>query len=129
MTLHKKPTKSKHAQTHKRTIARELHEQWRKMYRTGDGDLLADELKVSKPTIDNAIIYGCVHKQKLVDGITKFFQNRLQREAAAARALQLAERGIFTTEQDGSTETRSSETAGGSVQAEAPEGERASTGV
>lgn len=63
-----------------RTIAEELHKQWRRLERKNDALELAKLLEVSKPTIDKALIYGSVHQQKIVDGITKYFADRLLRE-------------------------------------------------
>lgn len=75
------------APRHKRTIAQELHEQWRKLERKGDSEKIAELLGVSKPTIDKALIYGCVHQQVLVDGITKFFADRILKEKEDADRL------------------------------------------
>jgi endonuclease III-like uncharacterized protein len=75
---HKKPT---------RTIAQELHAQWRKLERKNDAVELAKLLEVSKPTIDKALIYGSVHQQKIVDGITKYFADRLLKEKEAGDQL------------------------------------------
>lgn len=72
---------------HRRTIALELHKKWRDLERKGDADKLATELNVSKPTIDKALIYGCVHQQALVDGITKYFADRILREKEQAQQL------------------------------------------
>lgn len=73
---------------HKRTIAEELHAQWRNLERKGDSEAIAKTLDVSKPTIDKALIYGCVHQQKIVDGITKYFADRIIREKESAAQLQ-----------------------------------------
>lgn len=75
------------ATRHRRTIAEELHNQWRALERKGDAEKLAEELKVSKPTIDKALIYGCVHQQTIVDGITKYFADRILREKESAAQL------------------------------------------
>lgn len=83
MTTPKKGNKVRHA----RTIALELHKQWRTLERKGDADKLATILEVSKPTIDKALIYGCVHQQKIVDGITKFFADRILAEKESAQGL------------------------------------------
>lgn len=96
MTLHKPKRGSKASQMFKRTISKDLHEQWRKQTRTGDPDAIAKALGVSKPTIDKALIYGCVHKQRIVDGITEFFTERLKRESEAAGRLRDASQGKFT---------------------------------
>jgi endonuclease III-like uncharacterized protein len=72
---------------HQRTIAEELHKQWRKLERKGDSEKLATLLKVSKPTIDKALIYGCVHQQAIVDGITKYFADRILSEKETAGKL------------------------------------------
>lgn len=71
-----------------RTIAEELHKQWRKLQRNGDALAIAEKLGVSKPTIDNALAYGCVQQQRIVDGITEFFKDRLTNEANAAKELE-----------------------------------------
>jgi endonuclease III-like uncharacterized protein len=77
---------------HRRTIAEELHKQWRSLERNGDTTAIATILNVSKPTIDKAIIYGCVHQQAIVDGITKYFADRIIREKEeASRLKDLAE--------------------------------------
>jgi hypothetical protein len=73
---------------HKRTIAEELHEQWRKMVRIGDSAKLAELLNCSKPTIEKALIYGCVHKDEIVNGITAYFTDRITKEKKTATRLQ-----------------------------------------
>lgn len=78
---------TKTEQRHKRTIAEELHAQWRKLERKGDAEAIATVLHVSKPTIDKALIYGCVHQQKIVDGITKYMADRIIREKDSAAHL------------------------------------------
>lgn len=72
---------------HKRTIAEELHQQWRNLERKGDSEAIATAMGVSKPTIDKALIYGCVHQQKIVDGVTKYFADRIIREKESAAHL------------------------------------------
>lgn len=72
---------------HRRTIAEELHLQWRALERKNDSEKLAELLNVSKPTIDKALIYGCVHQQALVDGITKYFADRIISEKEDASRL------------------------------------------
>lgn len=96
MTLHKPKRGSKASQMFKRTISKDLHEQWRRQTRTGDPDLIAAALGVSKPTIDKALIYGCVHRQKTVDGITRFFTERLLKESKDAQRLRDASQGKFS---------------------------------
>lgn len=71
----------------KRTINLELFNQWKRLTRTGDSTKIAEVLDVSKPTIDNALIYGAVAQQKIVDGITKFFADRLMKEKEDAMTL------------------------------------------
>lgn len=82
-----KTEKKKANPRQKRTIAEELHKQWRLLMRKGDAELIAEQLEVSKPTIDKALIWGNVHQQKVVDGITKFFADRLLKEKEAANQL------------------------------------------
>jgi hypothetical protein len=79
----KKPDKK----ARRRTINLELFNQWKNLTRTGDSTAIAELLGVSKPTIDNALIYGAVAQQKIVDGITKFFADRLMREKDDAMKL------------------------------------------
>jgi nitrogen regulatory protein PII-like uncharacterized protein len=84
------PKKKRPPTRHKRTIAEELLAQWRDLRRTNDPENIATLLKVSKPTIDKALIYGCVQKQEIIDGINKFFADRLMAERdEAIRLLQL----------------------------------------
>lgn len=74
-----------------RTISKELHEEWVKLTRKNDAKAIAEKLEVSKPTIDNALIYGNVHQQRLIDGINSYFKERLENEnkqAAELRELQ-----------------------------------------
>lgn len=79
--------KKKLATRHRRTISKELHAQWRDLERKGDAEKLATLLGVSKPTIDKAIIYGCVHQQAIVDGVSKFFADRILAEKEMAQHL------------------------------------------
>jgi hypothetical protein len=91
---------SKKTKGHKRTIALKLHQQWRKLERKGDADKLAVHLGVSKPTIDKALIYGAVHQQLIVDGITNFFADRLIKEKEDADHLaQLSAKESVSTPQ------------------------------
>lgn len=71
----------------RRTIAPELHKQWRKLERRKDSEAIAELLNVSKPTIDKALIYGNVHQQMIIDGINKFFADRLLAEKNKADEL------------------------------------------
>jgi hypothetical protein len=88
MTDNKKATSVGKA-PRKRTISKELHDQWKKLRRKGDPKVIAAELDVSKPTIDNALRYGFVATQRLTDGITKFFADRLLKEKDAGAELKL----------------------------------------
>lgn len=82
-----------------RTIALELHQQWRKLERKNDCIELAKLLKVSKPTIDKALIYGAVHQQQLIDGINTYFADRLIKEKEEADHLKgLASQGQPSTQ-------------------------------
>lgn len=74
--------------TWERTISPELHEVWKKLRRIGDPPAMAKELKVSRPTIDKALMHGYVAQTDLVDKINGYFQRRLEREKEQAKALQ-----------------------------------------
>lgn len=71
----------------KRTISKELFDQWKKLRRKGDAKVIAAELDVSPPTIYNALTYGFVATQRLTDGITSFFANRLLKEKSDGEEL------------------------------------------
>lgn len=89
------PYNKKKGPRHRRTIAEQLHKQWRSLERKNDAEALAKELGVSKPTIDKALIYGCVHQQVLVDGINKYFADRLMSEKeTAGRLKELQEQAV-----------------------------------
>jgi hypothetical protein len=81
--------KKKKAPLFERTIAEELHIQWKNLRRIGDVEELAHTLGLSKPTINKALIYGCAQRQDVVDGINKFFADRLMAERD--KALELIE--------------------------------------
>jgi len=80
-------TATKKSKKPQRTIAIELHQQWQRLQRKNDSIELAKQLKVSKPTIDKALIYGSVHQQAIVDGITSYLAGRLLREKEAGEQL------------------------------------------
>lgn len=71
----------------RRTISEELFQQWRNLSRKGDPIELMKVLGVSKPTINKALIYGCCHQQSVIDGITKYFADRILKEKADAENL------------------------------------------
>lgn len=79
---------NKTQRTFPRLIAEELHNQWRSYVRSGDSEAIAKALKVSKPTVDKALIYGHAHKKSLINGITKFFIKRLEGERESAKQLE-----------------------------------------
>lgn len=62
------------------TIAPELFEAWQKSRRKGDPDEIAGILNKSRPVIDKALKYGFVKDQTVVNGITKFYNDRLSAE-------------------------------------------------
>lgn len=72
----------------RRTIKQELHEAWQRHRRTGDDELIAKELGVSKYTINNALAYGFVHREEVINGITNFFAERYRKENELAKSIQ-----------------------------------------
>ena len=72
---------------YRRTISEELFDQWRKLARKNDVQAIAKALNISVPTITKALVYGFVHQQEIVDGITKFFADRLLAEKDKAKEL------------------------------------------
>lgn len=69
------------------TIAPELLEAWQKARRKGDPEKLASLLGRSRPVIDRALKYGCVKDSDIIDGITKFYVERLNKEGADGKEL------------------------------------------
>lgn len=86
---YKKGTGSIGKAPRKRTISKELHDQWKKLRRRDDAKVIAAELGVSKATINNALIYGFVATDRVKDGITKFLADRLLKEKETAAELRL----------------------------------------
>ncbi len=84
-----KKKKTLAAEKFPRTISEALHGKWRELFRRGDSIKIAEKLKTSKPTIDRALIYGHVHQQRVVDGITQYFADRLVQETEEANRLHL----------------------------------------
>lgn len=70
-----------------RTVAKELHDAWKKLKRKRDGELMATELGYSRPVIDRALNYGYVAMPELPDLINKWFMDRLKAERADAKKL------------------------------------------
>jgi hypothetical protein len=70
-----------------RTVAEELHESWKTLKRKKDPDVIAKQLGVSRPVIDRALIYGYVSIPDLADKITKYFEDRLNKERGDASRL------------------------------------------
>lgn len=68
--------KYKKSMEKKRTIPMALLVKWNKLRKRGDAEKLAEKLKVSKPTINKALIYGCVHNDRITEGINKYFAER-----------------------------------------------------
>ena len=63
-----------------RTIPQELFDAWQILKRTGDAEKLCKELGKSRPIIDRALNYGHVKKQALAEKISRFFQQRVDKE-------------------------------------------------
>lgn len=63
-----------------RNIPLELFDAWQLLKRTGDAEKLCKELGKSRPIIDRALKYGHVKKQSLAAHISRFFQQRVDRE-------------------------------------------------
>lgn len=83
----KSERKTPKSEKFRRTISEELFQQWRNLSRKNDPTEIATTLQISRPTVNKALIYGCCHQQAIVDGITKFFSDRIMREKEAAANL------------------------------------------
>ena len=87
MTMTTTKSKSRKQTSRQRTIAPELLDQWKRLRRAGDSVEIAKTLNLSKGVIDNALIYGHVCQQATIDGICKFFADRIRREIDKANEL------------------------------------------
>lgn len=82
MTKKKKPIKAK--QTFKRTISEDLFTEWQRLTRHGDVRLIVEGGELSQPTVVRALTYGYCAKQKTIDIVNKFFEDRIKNEASQA---------------------------------------------
>ncbi len=69
------------------TIAPELHEAWSRARRKNDPTEIAERLGKSRALIDRALKYGHVKDQMVVEGITRFYEERLDAEVRDGKAL------------------------------------------
>ena len=69
------------------TIAPELFEAWKRMRRKNDPKEIAEQLGKSRALIDRALKYGHVKDQKVVEGITAYYENRLETETRDGKTL------------------------------------------
>lgn len=69
------------------TIVPELHEAWVRMRRKNDPEAIAEELGKSRALIDRALKYGHVKDQMVVEGITRFYQRRMESETNSGNEL------------------------------------------
>lgn len=68
-------------------ISSELFDAWQTLRRTNDAEAIANKYGWSRPTIDNALNYGHVNKQEIIEQISEFFVNRKEKERATAASL------------------------------------------
>lgn len=80
-TAKKRTKQVRKKQTFQRTISAELFEQWQRMTRHGDIKLIVNAKLLSQPTAVRALTYGYCAKQKTIDIINKFFEDRIKEEA------------------------------------------------
>lgn len=71
----------------KRTIDASLLKAWKDQTRLGDLHAIAKMLGKSVPTIHNALYYGAVKTDGIVDGINKYFADRIVKEKEDAARL------------------------------------------
>lgn len=64
----------------KRTIDKELFEQWKRFFRQGDVKALVNITGKSKPTINNALKHGAIVDSDTIKAITDYFINRQTEE-------------------------------------------------
>lgn len=69
------------------TIAPELHEAWARARRKNDPREIAERLGKSRALIDRALKYGHVKDQQVVEGITKFYEERVEGETRDGKSL------------------------------------------
>ena len=69
------------------TIAPDLHEAWVRARRKNDPIEIAERLGKSRALIDRALKYGHVKDQRVVEGITKFYEERVESETRDGKSL------------------------------------------
>lgn len=76
---------------YKQTISTELWETWKRLRRVGDSKKIANKVKMTSQTIDNAFKFGYVKQQAVQDAITEFFEERLEKEIEQTKRLKKKE--------------------------------------
>lgn len=69
------------------TITKELFNAWQQLRRKNDAEELSSLLGKSRPIIDRALNYGHVKSNELVEGITKYYEDRKTKEKQRAKLL------------------------------------------
>lgn len=69
------------------TISPELLEAWQTLKRKKDSFMIANIYGWSRPTIDNALLYGHVKTPQVTDHINEFFLQRQEKEKNDAKTL------------------------------------------
>lgn len=80
-----KETKNK--KTFERTIEPELYEAWQMLYRTKDVEELMEITGKSYPIIQRALMHGHVKNDELCDTISKFYEDRSQKQKGQAKSI------------------------------------------
>jgi len=69
------------------TIAEELFDAWKKLRRKGDPEEIMKLSGRSRPIVDRALNYGHVNDSDMVDIITDYYKERLEKESNDAKEL------------------------------------------
>ena len=79
----KKPTKK----VLERTIDEDLFKSWQMLYRTKDVEELMEITGKSYPIIQRALMHGHVKNDELCDTISKFYEDRSQKQKGQAKSI------------------------------------------
>lgn len=73
-----------------RTIAIDLYDAWQILKRSGDPIKICKITGLSRPVVDRCLNYGHVKNTWVADKITRFFNERVEKEKAKGKELLVA---------------------------------------
>ena len=82
-----KETKNPTKKVLERTIDEDLFKSWQMLYRTKDVEELMEITGKSYPIIQRALMHGHVKNDELCDTISKFYEDRSQKQKGQAKSI------------------------------------------